>query len=69
MMKPLHWIVLVLVGLLAVACAPAAAPTSTPTTLPTEAAPETAASTEPTEDITLVGRTGRPQFLDSFAHW
>lgn len=67
MMKPLRWIMFALIGLLAMACAPA--PTAAPTPLPTEAAPEAAASTHPTEDISLVGATGRPQFLDSFAHW
>lgn len=66
-MNPLRWIAVILVGLLAGACA-AAAPTATPTSPPAEVTPETA-STQPTEDISLVGTTGRPQFLDSFAHW
>ncbi|MBI5667547.1 MAG: hypothetical protein HZC41_06025 [Chloroflexi bacterium] len=57
-------LLIALVGLLA-ACGAA---TATPTVSP---APDTnaGASTQPTEDITLVGQTGRPQFLDSFAHW
>ena len=72
MKRLLGWMVIALVGLIAAACA--SAPPATPTLAEAEATPEAsplsvAASNQPTEDITLVGKTGRPQFLDSFAHW
>lgn len=67
----LGWMFIALIGLLAAACASAPSPTPT---LSAEATPEasphvTSNSGQPTEDISLITKTGRPQFLDSFAHW
>lgn len=60
----LRLICLALFGLLAACAAAPALPTDQP------ADPESAApGTQPTEDFTLIGKTGRPQFLDSFATW
>ncbi len=59
-----------LLGGLAAACAPTltAAPTPTSETLSSPAPAQPAASV-PSEDLSLIATTGRPQFLNSFARW
>ncbi len=69
----LSLIFVALLGGLAAACAPASlAPTvrltSTPSAAPA-AAPTLPAVRVPSEDLSLIAATGRPQFLNSFAHW
>jgi hypothetical protein len=70
----LRFVILTLLGLLAVACAPATAPTPTvaPANDPPAGEAQASGSTVKrgvSEDITLVASTGRPQFLDSYATW
>lgn len=68
----LSLIFVALLGGLAAACAPAsptpAPPTSTPAAAPA-AAPTLPAIRVPSEDLSLIAATGRPQFLNSFARW
>jgi hypothetical protein len=71
------FLLLVLTGLLATACAaqtaPTAAPARAPEVLPAATpAAETAAAAgtrAQVADPALIGQTGRPQFLNSYAVW
>ena len=59
--------------LLPAACTPAAAPTAadnpqTTDTVDTSASAAVAAGID-TSDLTLIGQTGRPQFLNAYASW
>jgi hypothetical protein len=67
----LRVVLLALAGLIAATCAAAPA---TPTPAPTPAsAPAEPGAAPPllvrSEDVSMVGSTGRPQFLDSYANW